>query len=56
MIGDTTPDHIMIETIIKNDFHFEKALDQILAQQSKCMIVCMPFFSVPLTTSFPYIG
>ena len=33
IIGDSTPEHIMIDAIIKTDFDYEKALNHVLVQQ-----------------------
>lgn len=37
ILGDTVPEHIMIEAVLRADFHYEKALNDLLnAQGSFC--------------------
>ena len=33
ILGDSTPEHIMTNAVIKSEFDFEKAISVILAQQ-----------------------
>ena len=35
VLGDSTPDHMLIDAVLKQGFNHEKALDAILSQQGR---------------------
>ena len=35
ILGDSTPEHVLIDAIMKNNFEFEKALNSVLNTQGK---------------------
>ncbi len=38
ILGESTPEHIMVDMVVKNNFNYEKALSAILAIQGEKLI------------------